>query len=61
MNTDLNALYLRRNDLWNNQPRCNLAAPKAEKEAYKLREQAWLTAMHEIDGLIAAARKGEAA
>ncbi len=61
MNTDLNALYLRRNDLWNSQPRCNMAAPEAEKEAYKLRTEAWLTAMHELDALIAATRNAQAA
>ena len=57
MKNDLNALYLRRNDLWNSQPHCNLGDSAAVKAAYRAREEEWLAKMHEIDSLIAAARK----
>ena len=53
----LTALQLRRTKIWNSQPHCKLGAPQSEKEAYKIRAEAWLTAMHEIDVEIAAARK----
>jgi hypothetical protein len=54
----LNALYLRREELWRSQPRINLAASQNERQAYKVREEKWLADMSEVDGLIAAARKG---
>lgn len=58
--TSLDSLCLLRTQLFARQPRCNLAAPQVEKDAYEQRVETWLKAMVVIDVLIALERKRDA-